>query len=99
MAHKIASVGVIGAGQMGNGIAHVAALAGFSVLLNDTSEERIQAGLATIDGNLARQVGSGRISEDDRRAALARIGPAASLDALGEVDLAIESVTENETVK
>ncbi len=96
---RLQTIGVIGAGQMGNGIAHVCALAGYNVLLNDVSEERVQAGLATIDGNLARQVASGRIEEADRKAAAARIQPALSLDALGEVDLAIESVTENETVK
>jgi 3-hydroxybutyryl-CoA dehydrogenase len=92
-------IGVVGAGQMGNGIAHVAALAGYSVLLYDVSEDRIQAGLATIDGNLARQVGSGRITEADRKAAMDRIKPAPSFDAFGDVDLAIESVTENEAVK
>jgi 3-hydroxybutyryl-CoA dehydrogenase len=92
-------IGVVGAGQMGNGIAHVCALAGYSVLLHDVSEERIQAGLATIDGNLARQVASGRITEAERSAAIGRIQPAPSLDALGDVDLAIESVTENEVVK
>ena len=99
MVHNVTSVGVVGAGQMGNGIAHVCALAGYSVLLNDISEERVQAGLATIDGNLARQVASGRIAEADRQAAMARIGPATSLEALGDADLVIESVTENETVK
>ena len=58
---QINKVGVIGAGQMGNGIAHVCALAGFQVLLNDVSKDRIEAGLATINGNLARQVRSGII--------------------------------------
>ncbi|HEX9904614.1 MAG TPA: 3-hydroxybutyryl-CoA dehydrogenase [Propylenella sp.] len=99
MAPAISKIGVIGAGQMGSGIAHVCALAGYSVLLNDVSEERIQAGLATIDGNLARQVASGRVTEADRRAAMDRIRPALSFDELGEADLVIESVTENETVK
>jgi 3-hydroxybutyryl-CoA dehydrogenase len=93
------NIGVIGSGQMGNGIAHVCALAGYSVLLHDVSEERIKAGLATIDGNLARQVGSGRITEDARKAAIARIQPALTLDAFADVDMAIESVTENEAVK
>jgi 3-hydroxybutyryl-CoA dehydrogenase len=92
-------IGVIGSGQMGNGIAHVCALAGYSVLLHDVSEERVKAGLATIDGNLARQVGSGRITEDARKAAIARIQPALTLDAFADVDMAIESVTENEAVK
>jgi 3-hydroxybutyryl-CoA dehydrogenase len=99
MATKLNKVGVIGAGQMGNGIAHVCALAGYKVLLNDVSEERIQAGLATIDGNLARQVASGRIQEAERKAAMGKIEAAPSLDALADVDLAIESATENETVK
>ena len=98
-ATDLRTIGVIGAGQMGNGIAHVCALAGYQVLLSDVSAERVQAGLATIDGNLARQVASGRIKEADRKAAVERIQAAASLDALSDVDLAIESVTENETVK
>ena len=99
MTARLNKIGVIGAGQMGNGIAHVCALAGYKVLLNDVSEERVQAGLATIDGNLARQVGSGRITEADRKAALGRIEPALSLEALADADLVIETVTENETVK
>jgi 3-hydroxybutyryl-CoA dehydrogenase len=69
----IQKIGVIGAGQMGNGIAHVAALSGFDVLLNDISPDRINAGLATINGNLARQVSRQRISEDDRKKALSHI--------------------------
>ena len=92
-------IGVIGSGQMGNGIAHVCALAGYDVLLHDVSEERIKAGLATIDGNLARQVTSDRIGEDERKAAIAHIRPALTLDALSDVDLAIESATEDEAVK
>jgi 3-hydroxybutyryl-CoA dehydrogenase len=99
MSATIRKVGVIGAGQMGNGIAHVCALVGFPVLLYDVNEERLQAGLATIDGNMARQVASGRISEADRKAARARITPTRSLDTFGEVDLAIESVTESEAAK
>jgi 3-hydroxybutyryl-CoA dehydrogenase len=99
MTAPLQTIGVIGAGQMGNGIAHVCAVAGYHVLLNDVAAERIQAGLATIDGNLARQVASGRISGEDRRSATARIAAASSLEALGEADLVIESVTENETVK
>ena len=96
---EIRKVGVIGAGQMGSGIAHVCALGGFEVLLNDVSMERIQSGLASITGNMARQVSSGRIDEDERKAAIDRIGPAEHLDALGDVDLIIESATENEQVK
>jgi 3-hydroxybutyryl-CoA dehydrogenase len=99
MTGTIATVGVIGAGQMGNGIAHVCALAGYQVLLHDLTEERVRSGLATIDGNLARQVHSGRISEEDRKAALERIRPAQGLENLADVDIAIESATESEPVK
>ena len=99
MAVKIQNVGVIGAGQMGNGIAHVCALAGYSVHLNDLSADRIKAGMATINGNMARQVGKKSISEDDRKNALARIKPAETYDALSGCDLVIETATEKEEVK
>ena len=99
MAVNIQSVGVIGAGQMGNGIAHVCALAGYSVFLNDLSADRIKAGMATINGNMAKQVGKKAISEDDRKAALARIKPAEKYDALSTCDLVIETATEKEEVK
>jgi 3-hydroxybutyryl-CoA dehydrogenase len=95
----IKKIGVIGAGQMGNGIAHVAALAGLNVLLYDISSDRIKSGLATINGNLARQVQRKLIAEADRQAALSRIAPAETLDALADCDLVIESATENEEVK
>lgn len=96
---KIRTVGVIGAGQMGNGIAHVCALGGFDVMLHDVNVDRIESGLATINGNMARQVSSGRISEEERQAALGRISGCPTLPGLGEVDLVIESAVENETVK
>jgi 3-hydroxybutyryl-CoA dehydrogenase len=96
---SIRRLGVIGAGQMGNGIAHVAALAGLNVLLYDLSSDRIKSGLATINGNLARQVSRQRISEEERKGALARIAPAETLDALSDCDLVIEAATENEEVK
>ena len=96
---KIQSIGVIGAGQMGNGIAHVCALAGYSVLLNDLAADRIKAGMATINGNMARQVGKKAISEDDRKNALARIKPAEKYDAFSGCDLVIETATEKEDVK
>jgi 3-hydroxybutyryl-CoA dehydrogenase len=96
---SIQKIGVIGAGQMGNGIAHVAALAGFDVMLNDISGDRINAGLATINGNLARQVSRQRISEDERKAALDRIKPAETFEAFGDCDLVIEAATEKEDVK
>ena len=99
MVAKIQSVGVIGAGQMGNGIAHVCALAGYSVLLNDVSLDRIKGGMATINGNMARQVAKKSISEDDRKNALTRIKPAEKYDALSGCDLVIETATEKEEVK
>ncbi len=95
----IRRVGVIGAGQMGNGIAHVCALAGHDVYLNDLTRETIESALATINGNMARQVRNGRISEDDRRSALGRIHIAETLEGLEPCDLIIESASEDEQVK
>jgi len=99
MGFEIKRVGVIGAGQMGNGIAHVCALAGYDVSLNDMSTERIQLGLATINGNMTRQVNKGLITEAQKNTAHAHIGPAENLDALADCDLVIEAATENEQVK
>jgi len=99
MAVTIKTVGVIGAGQMGNGIAHVCSLAGYSVMLNDVSVDRIKAGMATINGNMTRQVSKSVISEDARKAALALIKPAEKYDDLGQCDIVIESATEKEDVK
>jgi len=96
---NIRTVGVIGAGQMGNGIAHVCALAGFDVKLNDINVDRVKAGIATINGNMARQVSRKRITEEERQAALERIAPAETLDAFGDCDLVIEAATEKEDVK
>ena len=96
---QIRKVGVIGAGQMGNGIAQVLAQAGFEVGLNDVSKERIEAGLATINGNLQRRVKSGKFSEAERASALSRIKPIASYDGFAGYDLVIESAVEDEQVK
>jgi len=98
-APSVHKIGVIGAGQMGNGIAHVCALSGFNVLLNDIAADRITEGLATISGNLARQVSRQRISDEQRQAAIKRISPATTLDELGDCDLVIESATEQEEIK
>ncbi len=95
----IKRVGVIGAGQMGSGIAHVCALAGYEVLLNDLTREKIDAGLATVEHNLARQVHRGVIDQAAMDAALGRIKPAEDLDRVGKTDLAIEAATEDEDVK
>jgi len=99
VAHAIRSIGVVGAGQMGSGIAHVCALAGFQVLLNDVAAERISEGLASISGNMARQVSRQRITDEERQAAIKRIAPAKSLDELGNCDLVIEAATEKEETK
>lgn len=95
----IRTIGVIGAGQMGNGIAHVCALAGFDVLLNDISPERLEAGLKTIQRNMDRQVHRQMITADARDAALRRLKPAATLGEFASVDFAIEAATEKESVK
>ncbi len=99
MALSLKNVGVVGAGQMGSGIAHVCALAGFNVSLYDVAPDRIKAGIATINGNMARQVGKKAISEDDRKGALSRIQPAETMDGLANCDIVIETATEQEQVK
>jgi 3-hydroxybutyryl-CoA dehydrogenase len=96
---NIKTVGIIGAGQMGSGIAHVCALAGYDVQLHDVSRERIDAGIHSIERNMSRQVGRGVIRQDDMDAAVTRIKGAEELQAIGRVDLAIEAATEDESVK
>jgi 3-hydroxybutyryl-CoA dehydrogenase len=95
----IKEVGVVGAGQMGNGIAHVFALAGYDVLMTDISEESLQKALATIERNIDRQVARGKVLPADKRAAMARIKTTLRLADLGVCDLIIEAATERETVK
>src|SRR6185503_14780333 len=96
---QIKSVGVIGAGQMGTGIAHVVALGGYSVLLHDVSAERLEAGMGLIQHNLTRQVARGIIKQDDMDTALGRITTAAELQAIGAIFLNIAAATENEETK
>ena len=95
----IRTVGVIGAGQMGTGIAHVCALAGYDVRLNDLTRERIDGGLALIERNLARQVSRGIIDDAAMKSALSHIKGAESLAEIGSADLAIEAATEDEPTK
>ncbi|MDJ1008883.1 MAG: 3-hydroxybutyryl-CoA dehydrogenase [Paracoccaceae bacterium] len=95
----IETVGVIGAGQMGNGIAHVFALAGYDVLMMDIDPAALDAALGIIRGNLDRQVARDKIAPADRDAALARIRTTTTLSDLGPTDLVIEAATERETVK
>jgi 3-hydroxybutyryl-CoA dehydrogenase len=99
MAFTINKVGVIGAGQMGSGIAQVCAQSGLDVVMNDVSEERLRAALATINGLLARQIAKGQMDEAERAATLARIATATSQDKLGDCDLIIEAASENEEIK
>ncbi|MDH6234066.1 3-hydroxybutyryl-CoA dehydrogenase [Mesorhizobium soli] len=99
MSKSIETVGIVGAGQMGGGIAHVAALAGYKVLMYDISSDRIEKGIATISGNMARQVSAGKLAEDERQKALSHIQPAHQPADLAAADLVIEAATEDETIK
>ncbi|MDG1407878.1 MAG: 3-hydroxybutyryl-CoA dehydrogenase [Octadecabacter sp.] len=95
----IERIGVVGAGQMGNGIAHVCALAGYEVLMTDISEDALAAALASVGKNMDRQVSKGLISADEKAEGLRRIGTTLTLTDLGPTDLVIEAATERETVK
>ncbi|MDX6750338.1 3-hydroxybutyryl-CoA dehydrogenase [Geminicoccaceae bacterium 1502E] len=92
-------IGVIGAGQMGSGIAQVAALAGLEVRLMDVSPQQVEAALGRMDKLLARQISKGQLTEEEKRAALERIGTGNALELFGDCDLVIEAATENEEVK
>ena len=96
---SVTSVGIIGAGQMGNGIAHVMALAGYDVVLNDISAEALEAAIARIDKNMARQVSRDLITADDMQNALRRIKSSQDVVEVGQTDLVIEAATENEEIK
>ena len=96
---EVRTVGIIGAGQMGSGIAHVIALAGYRVLMNDLAKERVDAAMALIDRNLGRQVTRGMIKDQDAKSAVGRIGYAASFADFKDCDLVIEAATEEEGVK
>ncbi len=96
---NIRKVGIIGAGQMGNGIAHVVALAGYSVALNDLKKEAVEAALGSIKRNMVRQVGRGLITDADMDRAMGKIAFAPSLESLADCDLVIEAATEDEAIK
>ena len=96
---SIKKIGVVGAGQMGNGIAHVCALAGYDVLLNDISQEALEKGVATIEKNMVRQVTRELITHGDMEKALNRISTTTSLSPFAEADLAIEAATEQREIK
>src|SRR3954452_11707717 len=95
----IQSVGIIGAGQMGNGIAHVCALAGLSVTMVDVKSDALTRAMATLGRNMDRQVSRTLITADQRDEALARISTSTDVDALSDADLVIEAATEKEEVK
>ncbi|MDG1450928.1 MAG: 3-hydroxybutyryl-CoA dehydrogenase [Ascidiaceihabitans sp.] len=95
----IQKIGIIGAGQMGNGIAHVMSLAGYDVLLNDVNEDALMQAMARIDKNMERQVSREKISAENKAAAIGRIITTSALPDLGQTDLVIEAATEKEVVK
>jgi len=96
---NIQTIGIIGAGQMGNGIAHVLATAGHDILLHDVDASQLTKALKIIDGNLDRQLSRGKIEAAEKADALARITPADDIKMMGQADLVIEAATENEEVK
>jgi 3-hydroxybutyryl-CoA dehydrogenase len=96
---EVAKVGIIGAGQMGNGIAHVVSLAGYSVKMNDLAKDRVDAALAVIERNLSRQVSRGAIKDAEAKAAMKRVTYAPAFSDFGDCDLVIEAATEDESVK
>jgi 3-hydroxybutyryl-CoA dehydrogenase len=98
-AMEIRSIGIIGAGQMGNGIAHVTALAGYRVVMMDISQDSLTAALSLIEKNLERQVSSAKITATEKATALARIDTTLDISKVGQADLVIEAATEDETIK
>ncbi|MGE0716264.1 MAG: 3-hydroxyacyl-CoA dehydrogenase NAD-binding domain-containing protein [Alphaproteobacteria bacterium] len=95
----IGRIGIIGAGQMGSGIAHVASLAGYPVRLLDANPQALAKAVETIDRGMQRQVARGKVTDEDRAAALGRISTASEMAAFSDCDVVIEAATENEQVK
>jgi 3-hydroxybutyryl-CoA dehydrogenase len=98
-AMEIRSIGIIGAGQMGNGIAHVTALAGYRVVMMDISQDSLTAALSLIEKNLERQVSSAKITAAEKAKALEQIDTTLDISKVGQADLVIEAATEDETIK
>ena len=96
---KIKTFGVIGAGQMGNGITQVAAMSGLNVIMNDIKDEFVERGLATITKILSRNVDKGKMSDDEKNAVLGRIKTSVSLKDMSSADFVVEAAVENETLK
>ncbi len=99
ISNSIRSIGVIGAGQMGSGIAHVCALAGYDVKMSDISPDALQKALSNVDHNIARQVARGRVKEEDKQAAMKRIATATEYNIFEQCDFVIEAATEREEIK
>ncbi|MEQ8733617.1 MAG: 3-hydroxybutyryl-CoA dehydrogenase [Rhodospirillaceae bacterium] len=97
--YEIKTIGIIGAGQMGSGIAHVSALAGYNVKVFDISEDQLKNALSGIDNNISRQVAKGRVTEEAKKDALAKITTGSALEFMADADLVIEAATEREDVK
>jgi 3-hydroxybutyryl-CoA dehydrogenase len=95
----INKIGIIGAGQMGNGIAHVCALGGYDVILSDLDQSQLDKAIKTIEGNMGRQMNRGVVTEEQMSAAMSHISTVIGLDGFGDVDLAIEAASEVEDVK
>ncbi|HGG65831.1 MAG TPA: 3-hydroxybutyryl-CoA dehydrogenase, partial [Rhodobacteraceae bacterium] len=96
---EIKKIGIVGAGQMGNGIAHVCALAGYDIIMADMSSEALEKARALIDRNMERQVSREKITAEDKATALGRIKSTLKLPDLGQTDLVIEAATERESIK
>ncbi|MBI4800180.1 MAG: 3-hydroxybutyryl-CoA dehydrogenase [Desulfarculus sp.] len=96
---EVQSIGVVGAGQMGNGIAQVAAAAGYNVIMNDIKDEFVQRGLATIESSLGRLVKKEKLSQEQASQILARITPSVSLEDMTAADFVVEAATENVALK
>jgi 3-hydroxybutyryl-CoA dehydrogenase len=96
---EIKTIGVIGAGQMGSGIAHICALAGYDVRINDVEAKALQRALEVIDRNIGRQVSRGKVSEADKQAAMKRISTGTGFEMFNDCDIVIEAATEKEEVK
>jgi 3-hydroxybutyryl-CoA dehydrogenase len=96
---KIKTFGVIGAGQMGNGIAQVAAMSGLDVIMNDISEEFVERGLSTITKILSRNVEKGKMTDDEKNTVLGRIKTSTSLKDMASADFVVEAAIEKEDIK
>jgi len=96
---EIRTIGVVGAGQMGSGIAQVASASGFSVIMSDIKEEFLQKGISAIDTSLSRMVKKGTLSQDDQKGILARIKKTTFLKEMSQADFVVEAATENEELK